>query len=195
MSPRFLFIAWFAANVWSSLAIHAEDWPGWGGPGGNLAALDKRVILVEQKFKLEVAWRVPLGSGYSCVSVSNGVAVTGFSDDVFNYLGAFDSNTGARLWEYQLGPVYNGPTGSHDGPIATPMSRITVSVRLPRMSAKYCSCKREGLIVKASRVSTWQQARPFGRWDQAESNNKLPWFGMLPANVNCWLSPTIVFGV
>lgn len=121
MSPRFLAIVWFAANLWPSLAIHAEDWPGWGGPAGNLAALDKRVIPVEQQFKLEVAWKVPLGSGYSCVSVSNGVAVTGFSDDAFNYLGAFDANTGARLWEYQLGPVYKGHTGSHDGPIATPL--------------------------------------------------------------------------
>ncbi|OUW17813.1 MAG: hypothetical protein CBD18_03970 [Opitutales bacterium TMED158] len=121
MFPRFLPIACLVANPWLPFGIHAEDWPGWGGPAGNLVALDESVIPVEQQFKLEVAWRVPLGSGYSCVSVSNGVAVTGFSDDAFNYVGAFDAGTGTRLWQYELGPVYKGHTGSHDGPIATPL--------------------------------------------------------------------------
>lgn len=70
--------------------------------------------------RLELAWRRPLGKGYSGVSVAEGHVVTLFSDGRSDVVIAFDAATGTELWRYIIGETYRGHDGSQDGPISTP---------------------------------------------------------------------------
>jgi outer membrane protein assembly factor BamB len=69
---------------------------------------------------LEIAWKKPLGSGYSGISISDGRMVTAYTDGETDFVVALDPATGDEIWRYELGPIYKGHDGSHDGPIATP---------------------------------------------------------------------------
>lgn len=68
-----------------------------------------------------MVWRKSIGTGYSAVSVRDGLAVTAYSDSTSNYLVAFDADTGDPKWRHTIGPVYLGHYGSQSGPIATPL--------------------------------------------------------------------------
>ena len=69
---------------------------------------------------LELAWKRPLGSGYSGISIADHKLVTAFTDGEEDLVVALDPTTGEEIWRYDLAPVYDGHDGSHNGPIATP---------------------------------------------------------------------------
>lgn len=96
------------------------DWPRWRGSNydGKSAAAG---IFRPQGSELRVAWKVQLGTGYSAVSVAQGRAVTLFSDDGADWVGALDANTGRELWRFRIDDYYAGQDGARDGPTATPL--------------------------------------------------------------------------
>jgi outer membrane protein assembly factor BamB len=102
----------------SAAATAAAGWTGFRGPRHDGSATlgaswpDRPV--------LAVAWKVPLGSGYSGVVGAGGRLVTAWAAEGQDWVGAFDAATGRLLWRAPLGPTYGGHDGSHDGPIATP---------------------------------------------------------------------------
>jgi outer membrane protein assembly factor BamB len=69
---------------------------------------------------MDVAWRRPLGSGYSGVAVAKDLAVTLFSDGSHDVVAAFDASDGQERWRYKLDDTYRGHDGSQDGPLSTP---------------------------------------------------------------------------
>ncbi len=71
-----------------------DDWPAWGGPHGNFT-VTPGVIKGEQPIELKIAWKKELGSGYSAISVMDGMAVTMFSDSTFDYAIAFNVEDGS----------------------------------------------------------------------------------------------------
>lgn len=102
----------------SSVIALGADWPHMRGP-----ELDGRVVgggVLDSAGALEVAWKVPLGSGYSAVAVSGGRAVTLFSDGKSDFAAAFDVTNGKQVWRYKLGEAYKGHDGSDDGPLSSP---------------------------------------------------------------------------
>ncbi|HSD28051.1 MAG TPA: hypothetical protein VLL75_12160, partial [Vicinamibacteria bacterium] len=62
----------------ASTALDAGDWPGLRGPAHDGTASAR--LSDEEGSGFDVAWRRPLGSGYSSVAVAEGRAVTLFSD-------------------------------------------------------------------------------------------------------------------
>ncbi len=97
------------------------DWPGWRGPGMDLSAPTAGVFRPGGSYRLEVAWKRPLGTGYSAISVVGGTAVTLFVDGEWEYAGAFDTSDGEERWRARLGPRFPGRWASNDGPISTPL--------------------------------------------------------------------------
>ncbi|MCP3993997.1 MAG: PQQ-binding-like beta-propeller repeat protein, partial [bacterium] len=97
----------------------AEDWPHYRGPDYNGIAPGSTVSQGET-FGFEIDWITTLGSGYSSVSVVGDSGVTLFSDGTSNVLLAFDSSTGEERWHLDIGPLYEGHSGSRDGPTSTP---------------------------------------------------------------------------
>lgn len=95
-------------------------WPGFRGPvaGGAVAATN---LADADAVSLEIAWKRPIGSGYSGVSVSADLVVTMFADGDIDVLAAFDPRTGEELWRFPMGPTYPGQDGSFAGPMSTPL--------------------------------------------------------------------------
>jgi len=105
----------WAARLW------AEDWRGFRGANGDSVSDGAGIFAKAGAVSLAVAWKQKIGSGYSSVSVADGVAVNLFSDPGSDFAGAFDSNSGRELWRFRLGDRYPGRWGSKDGPISTPL--------------------------------------------------------------------------
>ncbi|MFQ5719816.1 MAG: PQQ-binding-like beta-propeller repeat protein [Acidobacteriota bacterium] len=98
----------------------AADWPHLRGPrfDGAVAGTE---LFARGSADLSLAWRLPLGPGYSGVAVADGRAVTLYSDGTDDWLIAADLRTGREVWRYRLAPTYTGHDGSADGPISTPV--------------------------------------------------------------------------
>lgn len=98
--------------------LYAKDWPNWRGPNldGNVTA-----EVFKADFGLKIAWRKPLGSGYSGISAVSDHAVTMFSDSTDDYVISFNPDSGNEQWRFKLDSTYAGHDGSNNGPISTPL--------------------------------------------------------------------------
>jgi len=99
---------------------HADDWPCFRGPNISGVSSEKLPFGDTDAISLEVAWKKPLGSGYSGISIVGDRLVTMFSDGKSDFVIALREKDGSELWRYELGPTYVGHDGSHTGPVATP---------------------------------------------------------------------------
>ena len=99
--------------------LEAADWPQWRG-GGQDGAVRETRLAGAPALDLAVAWRKPLGSGYSSVSVLDDLGVTMASDGVRDWVLAFDAASGVEKWRFDIGAAFFGRSGSDDGPMSTP---------------------------------------------------------------------------
>ena len=95
------------------------EWPNFRGPASDGRARAEGVFA--EGFGLSLAWRQPLGTGYSSVSIGSGLAVTLYGDGSKDHAIAFDATDGSPLWSYEIGQAYKGYGGSYDGPLASPL--------------------------------------------------------------------------
>ncbi|MCA9245063.1 MAG: PQQ-binding-like beta-propeller repeat protein, partial [Phycisphaerales bacterium] len=116
-----------AIALWAGVSALAADaprtsWPAFRGPDG-LGAAPTSGRDSKGPLRLRAAWKIPLGSGYSGVVVDDGLAITMCVDGDRDVVAAFDTETGKRVWRFDLEETYKGHDGSHDGPISTPLLR------------------------------------------------------------------------
>ncbi len=90
---------------------HADDWPGFRGSNVDGISTESGVFDHVDGFSLEIAWKRPLGQGYSGVSVVDRLAVTMFSDGVNDVAIALDPRDGRELWRYTIDKTYKGHEG------------------------------------------------------------------------------------
>ncbi len=105
--------------VVAAFATAADNWPVFRGNGQDGVEKDGKVF--ENGYGLEIAWQKDAGSGYSSISISDGLAVHMFSDGTHDVAAAYDAGTGKEIWRYRISEHYKGHDGSHDGTIATPV--------------------------------------------------------------------------
>ncbi|MFQ5526395.1 MAG: PQQ-binding-like beta-propeller repeat protein [Thermoanaerobaculia bacterium] len=119
-STRWLLATVLALALIPATAVSASStWPHLRGPG-----MDGRVsseLDLGEAPALELAWKVPLGSGYSGIAVADGRAVTSFSDGTSDVVAAFDLTTGREIWRHAHDSVNKARDGSDDGPLSTPL--------------------------------------------------------------------------
>ena len=96
-----------------------QTWPNFRG--NSYDGIGKHDGLFKKGFGLEVSWQKELGSGYSSISLADGIAVTMFSDGTDDFMIGLDAQTGKELWKYKIAATYKGHDGSHDGTISTPV--------------------------------------------------------------------------
>ena len=115
---RRLYLFVLLAGFFPVLASSGE-WPHPRGPrfDGTISATG---VFSAEAIGLELAWRAPLGPGYSGISVSGGLAVTGFGDAEACWVAAFDTATGREVWRSRLGDPHPGQDGSTGGPLSSP---------------------------------------------------------------------------
>ena len=95
-----------------------RDWPQFRGPDrdGQSPATDLRRDWTETA--PQELWRVPLGEGYSGISVVGDRLFTLFSHEGKEYLGSFEAKSGKQLWRTELSPALETSMGN--GPRSTP---------------------------------------------------------------------------
>ncbi|MHC4993403.1 MAG: outer membrane protein assembly factor BamB family protein, partial [Planctomycetota bacterium] len=115
--------AWYRCVLGLCLAcgpVTADDWGSWRGPDQN-GAIEAPGLFREGPFALQTLWSRTLGSGYAGISVADGVVVTMYAEGAADLLAAFDAGTGEERWRFELGEMYRGHDGGHDGPPSTPV--------------------------------------------------------------------------
>ncbi len=109
-----------AALIFLAGVADASDWPHLRGPNldGRLSGTG---LLEDGPVGLELAWRIPLGSGYSGIAATEKLAFTLFTSGSSDWIAAFDLRDGGQVWRRSLGPKNPGHDGSTDGPISSPV--------------------------------------------------------------------------
>ena len=108
----------------SSLALAgstlvADDWPQWRGPRRDGVSAERGLLKQWPSGGPPLAWQARgAGEGYSSMAVANGRLITLGARAGTEYVIAFDTASGKRLWEASNGRRFNNDRG--DGPRGTP---------------------------------------------------------------------------
>ena len=105
-----------------ALTVHAatgDDWPQWRGPRQDGISREAALLAEWPEKGPAELWRVPLGNGFSAVSVVGDRAFTLYGTSAGEFAAAFSAADGKPLWKARLSGLLTG--GSYgDGPRATP---------------------------------------------------------------------------
>jgi outer membrane protein assembly factor BamB len=96
-----------------------DDWPQWRGPQQDGISRETGLLAKWPEKGPAELWRVPLGNGFSGVSVVGRRAFTLFGSADGEFAAAFNAADGKTLWKTRLGDLVKVPTYG-DGPRATP---------------------------------------------------------------------------
>jgi outer membrane protein assembly factor BamB len=130
-----------------------DGWPQWRGPGRDGVWDEAGVMETFPPGGPTVAWRVPVGRGYSSPVVARGrvyltdveVANAAATEQVI----CFDERTGARLWTHAYAAAYPdwalGPNGG--GPRATPVVCDGKMYTLGALGHLFCLDAADGAVV------------------------------------------------
>lgn len=105
----------------SGASSEAGDWPQFRGENRDGISRETGFDTNWTEGEPTLLWTVPLGKGFSGLSVSEGRLFTMFSQGSDEYVGAFDVTNGESLWRYRIDKAYTNSFG--DGPRSTPTVR------------------------------------------------------------------------
>lgn len=105
-----------AAGSAQSTERDGGQWPHFRGPQSTGVG----IAHWPEQLALELAWKRPLGTGYSGLAVADGRLYTAYAADGTDWLAAFDAASGEELWRLDLGEAIPAFGGAHGGPLATP---------------------------------------------------------------------------
>jgi outer membrane protein assembly factor BamB len=97
----------------------APDWPQWRGPNRDAVSPETGLLETWPEGGPKVLWRIPVGAGFSSVSVSEGKLYTLWDEKGKQYLFSLDASTGKELWRQELGAAFTHHYGN--GPRSTPL--------------------------------------------------------------------------
>ncbi len=108
-----------APEVTATIAA-SGDWPQWLGPNrdGISPETDFRANWAETP--PAVAWRTPLGDGFSGIAISNGKVYTMYSDNKGEYAVCLDAGSGEIVWKTATDDEEYSDWQGGDGPRSTP---------------------------------------------------------------------------
>ena len=96
-----------------------DDWPQWRGPRRDGVSAETGLLKEWPAGGPRLAWRVTgAGDGYSSFAVAGGRLFTLGARESTEYVLAFDTGSGKKLWEVANGRRFNNDRG--DGPRSTP---------------------------------------------------------------------------
>lgn len=96
-----------------------DDWPQWRGPKQDGISRETGLLAAWPEKGPAELWRVPLGNGFSAVSVVGERAFTLFGSEQGEFAAAFNVADGKPLWKTRLGDLLKNDSYG-DGPRATP---------------------------------------------------------------------------
>ena len=108
-----------AAILFYALTTDAADWPQWLGPERNGVSGETGLLNNWPEAGPTVEWRIPLGRGFSGISIADGKVYTMYAESGDEYAICLNAETGEELWRIRTGPYYQEQQGG-DGPRSTP---------------------------------------------------------------------------
>lgn len=105
------------AAALASVAL-AADWPRFRGPALSGISSETGLLSAWPEAGPEVAWRVPVGDGYSGVSVADGRLYTMYDVAGAEHVVCHDAASGKELWRSRTDGSYESDQGN--GPRSTP---------------------------------------------------------------------------
>lgn len=97
----------------------AAEWPQWRGPHRDGVSSEVGILKAWPPNGPKMLWRVPLGEGFSAISVSQGRVYTMFSKGDDEFVVCFDATDGREIWHFRSDSTYYEYEGGH-GPRSTP---------------------------------------------------------------------------
>ena len=98
----------------------AADWPQFLGPNRDAVSAEKGLNWDWAKTPPKTLWKVPLGAGYSSVSVVGDRIYTGAKKGNRDMVVCLDVKDGHEIWSYDAAPSYIDMQKQGAGPRATP---------------------------------------------------------------------------
>jgi len=108
-----------AAILLFAATAQAANWPQWLGPERNGVSGETGLMQSWPATGPVVQWRVPLGKGFSGISIADGRIYTMYAAASDEYAICLDAQTGEKIWRHRTGPYYKESQGG-DGPRSTP---------------------------------------------------------------------------
>jgi len=133
----------------SSFYCNSQDWPDWRGINRDGVWSETGIIEKFDTKNLLPEWSVPIGSGYSGPTVSNGKIYV--SDLIKNPLQTegvlcFDEKTGEKIWEFRYPCDYAG-VGYPAGPRASVIINNDKAYSLGTMGNLICLNSANGNVI------------------------------------------------
>jgi outer membrane protein assembly factor BamB len=119
MKNRVYLLALFVALSAARAALQTTDWTQWRGPNRDGRSAETGLLKAWPAQGPPLAWRTTgAGIGYSSFAASGGRLYTLGGREQREFVIAFDSSTGKRVWETPIGALFSNDRG--DGPRSTP---------------------------------------------------------------------------
>lgn len=115
-----LVLLFWAAHL--SAADHEsvnQDWPQWRGPNRDAISHETDLLKSWGTTGPKETWRIPIGDGFSAISISQGRAYTMEAKGDDEFVVCFSADTGEEIWRFRSDAFYHEGMGG-DGPRATP---------------------------------------------------------------------------
>ena len=125
---------------------HAADWPTWRGTSRDGASDETNLLKQWPEAGPEKKWTTDqAGLGYSSFAVVGGRLYTMGADDSTEYVIAFNSQTGEKIWQQAVGERLKNGWG--DGPRSTPTVAGDRIVALGGKGGLYCVSANDGSVL------------------------------------------------
>jgi outer membrane protein assembly factor BamB len=128
---------------------NSQDWPDWRGVNRDGVWTETGIIEKFDSKSLSAKWSVPVGSGYSGPTVSNGkVYLADLIKEPLQTEGVlcFDEKTGKKIWEFRYPCEYVG-VGYPAGPRASVVINNGKAYSLGTMGNLYCFDAANGAVI------------------------------------------------
>ncbi|MCI0692144.1 PQQ-like beta-propeller repeat protein [candidate division KSB1 bacterium] len=99
-------------------ASSTSDWPQWLGPNRNGISAEIGLLKSWPATGPKILWRIPLGAGFSGISISQGRAYTLFAQGNDEFVVCLDAASGKELWRTRSDSTFKDANGN--GPRSTP---------------------------------------------------------------------------
>lgn len=102
----------------SRVHVSGDDWPCWRGIHQDGIARESNLLKTWPDSGPQELWRVPLGEGFSGISVVNGKAYTMYAEGKDEFVVCLDTQDGSTVWKTPSGESVENQYGN--GPRSTP---------------------------------------------------------------------------
>jgi outer membrane protein assembly factor BamB len=157
MISAFLSLLFFSSVSFAKEANNKYDWYQWRGPNRDGVSSEKDWLATWTEGNPKELWKVPVGTGFSAVSVSKGRVYTIGNANKTDTVFCLDAETGKEIWKYSY-PC--DESGDFYGPASTPTVDGKYLYIFSRKSDLFCFDSATGKVIWSKNIQNDFGAKP-----------------------------------